>query len=204
MVSFSRIWKHMENLFNGEKEKAFYVWVRPKDIYANFNANMVGSFVSVANKEDNLMFLPNKNFSGYISPFQGNLLRQYLAEYKLEVSRKNHYPEYPSRLSSTFLFEDEEQAKVYANTHQFHVGDRELLKGKTVGPYTYSRHDLGWIDFLRSPLLIDEKIITQICHSYWKGEHTDTFRLELMEKSISAVATSIFEILFIGRIDFEK
>lgn len=194
----------MKNLINGEQEKAFYVWVKPKDIYANFNANMVGSFVSVTNKEDNLMFLPNENFSGYISPFQGNLLRQYLAEYKLEISRKKNFADYPSRLSSTFLFEDETEAAKYAESHQFHVGDRELLRGKTVGPYTYSRHDLGWIDFLRSPLLIDEKIIQKMCESYWKGESVAEFHLELMEKSISAIATSIFEILFIGRIDFEK
>jgi hypothetical protein len=100
----------MENLFSGENEKNFYVWVQPKDIYANFNANMVGSFVSVANKEDNLMFLPNKNFSGYISPFQGNILRSYQAEFDLEIIRKKSFRDYPSRLVATFLFENETEA----------------------------------------------------------------------------------------------
>src|SRR5439155_10978361 len=118
-------------------EKRFYVWVQPKDIYTNFNANMVGSFVST-NKADNLMFLPNQNFSGYISPFQGNLLRRYLAEYNLETARITHFRDYPSRLSATFLFENETQAIKYQKTHSFHVGDRILKKGKTVGHYTYS------------------------------------------------------------------
>src|SRR4051812_38830767 len=102
--------KKGNNLFTSSNEKNFYVWVNSKDIYANHNANMVGSFVSVSNKEDNLMFLPNKNFSGYISPFQGNLLRSYLAEYNIESVRKEEFPTYPSRLVATFLFEDESEA----------------------------------------------------------------------------------------------
>jgi hypothetical protein len=194
----------MENLFTGDKEKLFFVWVQPKDIYANFNANMLGSFVSVANKEDNLMFLPNKNFSGFISPFQSNLLRSYLAEYNLEVTRKKKFQEYPSRLVSTFLFENEEEAMKYKETHAFHVGDRQLKKGKTVGPYNYSLHDLSWIDFLRSPIPIDEKTISKITNNYWEGISVENFKLPLSEKSLSATAEPVFEILFIGRIDFER
>jgi len=194
----------MTNLFSNEKEKTFFVWLQPKDIYTNFNANMVGSFVSLSNQDDNLMFLPNKNFNGYISPFQGNLLRMYLAEYNLETTRKNHYADYPSRLNATFLFETEEQALKYQETHSFHVSDRILKKGRTVGPYTYSIHDLSWIDFLRSPLLIDEKIKDQITENYWTGKSVENFNLALMEPSLRVVGDPVFEILFIGRIDFDR
>ncbi|MBX9851793.1 MAG: hypothetical protein K2X86_08550 [Cytophagaceae bacterium] len=192
----------MENLVTSDKPKKFYVWVQTKDIYANFNANIVGSFVSVANKEDNLMFLPNENFSGYISPFQGNLLRSYQAEYKLETTRKKHFPDHPSRLVATFLFETEEEAMTYKETHSLHVGSRELKVGSTVGPYSYSKHDLSWIDFLRSPLLTDKDIIKKIAFSYWEGKSVDNFRLELSEKPLAVVSIPIYEVLFIGRIDF--
>jgi len=194
----------MSNLISSDKPKSFYVWVHTKDIYANFNANMVGSFVSVESKDDNLMFLPNKNFSGYMSPFQSNLLRSYLAEYNLENTRKKLFPKYPSRLTATFLFENEEEAIKYKRVHEYHVGNRELKIGKTVGAYRYSRHDLSWIDFLRSPLLVDKKITEKITNNYWKGEPVQDFKLELMEKSLGVTADPIFEILFIGRIDFAK
>lgn len=195
---------HINNLFSSDDEKEFYVWIDPNDIYAHHNALIVGSFVSVANKEDNLMFSPNQNFSGYISPFQSNLLRSYQAEYNLEITRKEHYHEYPSRLASTFLFENEEEAMKYKKIHYFHVGDRILKIGKTVGNYIYSKHDLSWIDYLRSPLMIDDTTRQHILNSYWMGKSVENFELPLMEKSLHAIAEPNFEILYIGRIDFKK
>lgn len=194
----------MKNLISSDSPKTFYVWINPKDLYAHHNANMVGSFVSISNKEDNLMFLPNTHFSGYISPFQGNLLRSYLAEYNLEITRKELFPDYPSRLVATFLFEDKEEALKYQETHFFHVGARELKVGTTVGNYKYSKNDLSWIDFLRSPLLIDKETRDTIVSWYWEGRSVKDFKLELMEKPLAAIAEPIFEVLFIGRIDFEK
>ncbi|MFL5730498.1 MAG: hypothetical protein ACJ75J_13505 [Cytophagaceae bacterium] len=194
----------MKNLIRSGELKSFYVWVNPKDMFAYHNANLVGSFVSVTNQEDNLMFLPNAEFSGYISPFQGNLLRSYQAEYKLEITRKNGFEAYPSRLVATFLFEEESEALKYRETHGIHVGHRELMKATTAGEYLYSRHDLGWIDFLRSPLILDEEIIHEITRSYWEGRSVKDFRIELMEKFLSAVTQPVHEILYIGRIDFQK
>lgn len=194
----------MDNLISEKEQRLFYVWIHTKDIYANFNANMVGSFVSVETKDDNLMFLPNKQFSGYISPFQGNLLRSYHAEYNLETTRKKHFSQYPSRLTATFLFESEEEAFRYKEIHSSHVENRHLRVGKTVGPYRYSRHDLSWIDFLRSPLLIDQDITKYMTEEYWKGNSVENFKLDLMEKSLAVVGVPIYEILYIGRIDFER
>ncbi|HEX8549641.1 MAG TPA: hypothetical protein VF691_21960 [Cytophagaceae bacterium] len=194
----------MENFVTSDVQKTFYVWVEAKDIYANFNANMVGSFVSSNNKEDNLMFLPNSNFSGYISPFQSNLLRGYKAEYNLELIRKQYFAEYPSRLVATFLFESEKDAMRYKESHSFHVGNRQLKVGKTVSHYAYSKHDLAWIDFLRSPLLLEEEKTKEIVHKYWKGESVENYKLSVLENSLAVVGQSVFEVLFIGRIDFEK
>ena len=193
----------MKNLINGDQDKTFYVWINPRDMYAMHNAR-IGSFVSVSNRDDNLMFLPNPKFSGYISPFQENLLKSYQTEYNLETERKKKYNDYPSRLSATFLFDSEEDAKLYKETHMAHVADRELKKGFTVGKYTFSRHDLGWIDFLRSPFILDEQTKDHMIQAYWKGETVKDYSLDVSGMPIKAVATSIFEVLFIGRIDFEK
>ncbi|MFN3402835.1 MAG: hypothetical protein ACK40G_01995 [Cytophagaceae bacterium] len=193
-----------KNLYSGEEEKEFFVWINPNDPYANLNANMIGSFVSVSNKDDNLMFLPNEHFSGYISTFQSNLLRGYQAEYNLEIVRKEHFPEYPSRLVATFLFENIEEAEKYRLTHGFHVNDRQLKRGKTNGEYIYSKHDLSWIDFLRSPLVINENVRKEIICSYWQGIPVSDFKLPLIDKTLSAVSDSVYEVLFIGRLDFIK
>jgi hypothetical protein len=40
--------------------------------------------------------------------------------------------------------------------------------------------------------------------NYWNGVSGKDFKLPLFEESISAVGESVYEILFIGRIDFEK
>lgn len=193
----------IKNLVTSEEPKTFYVWINPKDMYTMHNAR-IGSFVSVRNKEDNLMFLPNPKFSGYISPFQENLLKTYLTEYLLEVERKDHFNDYPSRLSSTFLFDSEQEALIYRDTHMSHVSERELKKCNTVGKYTYSKHDLGWVDFLRSPFIVDDNTKAQMVTSYWKGVSVIDFTLEITGNPIKAITDSVFEILFTGRIDFER
>jgi hypothetical protein len=194
----------MHKIIKSEVQKIFYVWIHPKDIYANYNANVVGSFVSIESKDDNLMFIPNNNFSGYISPFQGNLLRSYLTEYNLEMIRRQYYNQCPSRLTSTFLFESESQAIKYKEIHSEHVGNRELKAGETIGPYTYSLHDLSWIDFLKSPILTDQKIAETIAHNYWKGNSVENFKLDLMDKSLMVISQPVYEVLFLGRIDFKR
>lgn len=193
----------MENLNASGEEKTFYVWVNPKDLYARYNTRL-GSFVSVSNKEDNLMFLPNPKFSGYISPFQENLLKSYQAEYLLEIRRKEQYKKYPSRLVATFLFATEEDALKYGENHSSHVASRELRKARTVGEYTYSTHDLGWIDLLTSPFAEDEPVREMMVENYWQGKTVEDFKLNLNQWPVKVVSDSILEVLFIGRIEFEK
>jgi hypothetical protein len=78
------------------------------------------------------------------------------------------------------------------------------MKANTAGEYLYSKHDLGWIDFLRSALILDEAMVQYIAQSYWEGKSVKNFKLELMEKFLSAVTQPVYEVLYIGRIDFQK
>jgi hypothetical protein len=49
---------------------------------------LIGTFTSVPSEPSvpSLMFLPNPEFRTFISSFQNNLLRSYIAEYYLELS----------------------------------------------------------------------------------------------------------------------
>jgi len=95
------------------------------------------------------MFLPNPEFKTFISPFQNNLLRNYIAEYNLELSRQRSFGAYPGRLQAIFLLDSAEEAQKYAARHPDHAGTRLLKRCTTVGAYHYSVHDSAWVNFLR-------------------------------------------------------
>lgn len=95
------------------------------------------------------MFLPNPSSRTFVSPFQNNLLRAYMAEFNLEMSRERSFSEYPSRLHAIFLLDSEEEAEKYAKHHPEHVSKRVLKQARTAGSYTFSRHDASWVDFFR-------------------------------------------------------
>lgn len=191
----------MENLVVSEKHVELYVWVDPNNFMANWNLNIVGTFTSTPDNidSDNLMFIPNPGFNGFVSPFQGNLLWSYLAEYNLELCRREYFKNYPSRLRAIFLFETKEEAFKYRERNPWHVGKRELKAVKTVNKYYFSRHDCSWIDFLRLPYGKEEETISLACSSYWKGETVKQCRLLHGDKPWSEAP--IFEVLLIGRVD---
>jgi hypothetical protein len=80
---------------------------------ANNNSKAKLSFFSVPRGNDNLMFIPNPNFKGgFISPFQVNLLGNYMAECNLEIHRNMYFNSHPSRLNAVFLFENKDDATI--------------------------------------------------------------------------------------------
>jgi hypothetical protein len=187
------------NWFIGTEEKKFYVWLNPEE----HNFKIVGSFCAMPNySKESLMFLPNPNFQGFISPFQNNLMRNYIAEYNLELARQHHSPNYPCRLESIFLFDSEQEAIKYQERHFDHVGNRSLESGFTVGPYTYSQHDSSWVNFLRLGHMMDPQDIHNVTSAYWRGESVENCTLSSCGKPWTQ--TRITETLFVGRIDFRR
>ena len=180
----------------------FYVWINPNDRFIQHQVGLVGSFASapLADPDVALMFIPNTNFKSVITPFQNNLLRNYMAEYNLEVDRLEWFPQYPSRLHSIFLFDSKDEADNYATKHPEHVGDRILKKVKTVGAYSYSKHDSSWVNFLRLSHSIDVESINSISKSYWDGIRVEQCELKSFGKPWTE--PPVMEILYIGRIDF--
>jgi hypothetical protein len=84
-----------------------------------------------------------------VSRFHVGVIKSYAVEYDLEPFRYANFKDYPSRLHSKYLFKSREEAQRYRETHVDHVSTRILKRGVTGGPYVYSLHDLGWVDFLR-------------------------------------------------------
>lgn len=190
----------MNNIITDLNVREFFVWIDLNNFLSKHNYTFCGHFSSFESNEDNLMFLPNPNFSSFISPFQFGLLRAYKAEYDLETARISKFQDYNSRLSSIFLFETESDANEYSKEYNFHVGNRELKKVKTNGSYIFSRHDLTWIDFMRAAHSMSEDTINQVTEAYWTGKFTQESEL----KSLGQIwnKKSISEILYKGRVDF--
>jgi len=193
----------MADLIRSSENKTFYVLINPNDFIANNNSKTNQSFFSVprGNDNDNLMFIPNPNFKGgFVSPFQVNLLGNYMAEYDLELHRNLYFNSYPSRLNAIFLFENEDEAAKYKERNLNHVGNRVLKAAKSVGEYVYSKHDSGWIDFLRLPGWKDSETIFNTCNAYWEGKQVSHCILQHFGKKW--IEDPIWEILFTGTISF--
>lgn len=194
---------NISNLVKSSVIKEFYVWINLEDLIVKHNYE-IGFFTSSPrDNADNLMFVPNPNFKdGFISPFQDNLLRSYLAEYHLELRRKWSNDSYPSRLNAIFLFENEDDAYRYREYNPWHVANRILKKVKSKDKYVISKHDSSWVDFLRLPYSMDSETINNVCKSYWEGRKAKDCDLIHLGKSWSR--EPIFEVLYYGIVSFDK
>ncbi|AFM14152.1 hypothetical protein [Turneriella parva] len=190
------------NIFKDSKTRDFWVWIDPTNFMTKHQVTLAGSFTSAGttDTQENLMFTPNPNFRAAISPFQSGLTIRYIAEYNLEIHRKHSFMNYPSRLQAIFLFDSEAEANKYRERHMAHVGNRLLKKVKTYAGYTFSRHDSSWVDFMRIGHSMDSDTIRTISESYWRGDATAANSLKSMGQDWSQ--DPIYEILFIGRVDF--
>ena len=190
------------NLVEEQDKKGFYVWIDPAHFLARYHITTLGLFSSQESKSDNLMFVPNSDFNQFISPFQYNLLNNYLAEYNLELARRSYFSQYPSRLDAIFLFETKEEAINYGRKHREHVFSRILKKVVSDGLYKFSKHDLSWIDFLNLGLSNDSDTLDNVSRSYWSGERVCDCKL--LARGVSWTQKPILEILYIGTIKFEN
>jgi Protein of unknown function (DUF2441) len=193
--------ENVQNLFEGDKQRDFYVLIDPDNFLA-INNMKVGSFTSLHPQPglDNLLFLPNPLCTGFISPFQSNLLLKYLAEFNFEISRRRYFPQYPSRLEAVFLFETEEEVQKYISRFEKEVSSRILKKVKTVGSYHYSTHDSSWVDFCRLSGMKNPYTTDNLGKAYWSGEKVENCKLEHFGNPWSE--NPIFEVLYYGRVDF--
>ncbi len=192
----------MANLKVADDQREFWVWVDPSDWLARHNMTFTGAFVSSPSPlgSPTLMFLPNPAFKTFIAPFQNNLIRNYIAEYNLELARAASFPTYPCRLECVFLVESEEDAERYAGQHPKHVAGRVLKRVRTNGDYKYSVHDASWVDFMRSGHSMDKDTLDAIGRAYWSGQRVEDCELQSMGKPWMRPYCP--EVLFSGRVDF--
>lgn len=191
------------NLYLGESQQDFWVWVNPSSWLVRHQISLVGCFTSagsVGRGESNLPFIPNPKFTGDISPFSIGVTHHYSAEYNFEINRENYFSDYPSRLNAIYLLRSEAEAMKYQERHMGHVGGRVLKKVHTVGQYAYSMHDSSWVDFLRLNYGCDDQTIHDVTQAYWRGVNVACCQLS----SLGAPWTEspIIEVLYLGRINF--
>jgi len=193
----------MKNLFSIQDSVDFWVWINPDNWLVNHQIKVTGGFTSgglFGTDKSNLMFISNPDFRGEITPFQHGIMRDYLAEYNLELCREQFFAQYPSRLNAIYLFQSEEEAQKYSARHKWHVGDRILKKCHSVNSCTYSLHDLSWVDFLRITHSVDPHSLDNIGKAYWSGQRVENNKLETMGEQWTR--DPIIEALFIGRVEF--
>ena len=146
------------------------------------------------------MFTPNPSFRGQITPYQFGIMREYVAEYNLEMGRETYAFNYPSRLNAIYLFDSEDEANKYKERHMSHVGNRILKKVRSVRPCVYSIHDSSWVDFLRLSHSSDPKSISNVSELYWSGKNVEDYQLSSLGEPW--IQSPIKEVLFLGRIEF--
>lgn len=193
------------NRVEGVLSRTMFVWVDPEDFLVQHNAGRIGSFmcgpIPGLASDAKLMFVPNPDFKqAPISVFQHNMIRHYLTDYNLELSRVREASDYPSRLDAGFLFVTADEAHRFEQGNPRHVEGRTLKRVKTNGPYLYSTHDGGWVDLLRLPDMKDEETLDIAGKGYWHGDVCP----EASSMGKPWKPSSYTEVLFYGRIDFEN
>jgi hypothetical protein len=191
------------NIFTDSEVRHFWVWVDPADMISHHNMNIVGSFCSAPQiaSSETMMFTLNPAFHGFISPFQNNLMRNYAADYNLELARRARFHRYPCRLQAIFLLESESDAVTYQEKNPRHVEDRVLKRVTSAGDYCFSRHDSSWVNFLRLPHMMSPEDIDNCTNAYWLGQSVEDVQLSSFGKRWTQERTT--ELLYLGRIDFE-
>jgi len=186
----------MNNLFTGTEEKEFFVWVDDNEPVTKHNMEKAGCLFSIPEGDEVFPFVPNPKVTGFRSQFIGNVVWSYQTEYNVELTRKWKFKKYPSRFVALFLFETLDGAQKYAKNHPWHVGYRSLKKVKTQDRYKYSKHDLGWIDFLIEPSGQNPDLLRDATIEYWEGTSVTGYSFARMGKQ--CVVNSNYEILYDG------
>lgn len=186
----------LSNLCVQDAPRPFWVWADMQEPLVREGLQQSGEFLSAADVDERVAALPfveNPGFLGRLSPFGLNVVRDYAAEYRLELTRLRSFLPYPSRLGAIFVFSSEEDAWRYADTYPERTRGRHLLRVMSVGEVRWSWHDSGWIELLRAdpgpPQRLDD-----MTHAYWRGEPVFGHPLA------GAAAASIREVMLLGRI----
>ncbi|HBW1841941.1 TPA: hypothetical protein N3414_000666 [Klebsiella quasipneumoniae subsp. quasipneumoniae] len=136
---------------------------------ASMEENMLRSYIS--GNADYLPFIPNPNASPAISMYQLGVMNTYRVEYNAEISRKEKFKVYPSRLSSMYAFADYETCEQVSRKYnwdintvrKFELQDHPLTRIAKVNMEIISlvRHAYGISGFMSDD---------EVWQHYWSGQ----------------------------------
>ena len=194
--------RHEEsNLIQDDVERHFFVWIDKFEKTTMTILESTGRFESEPELPDlgNFVFIDKNINPPRITPFHSSLIREYRHEWGLEHFRRSKFPQYPSRFTCIFLFENEQDARKYKELQPGHVEGRGLVEMITEGSYTFSKHDIGWLQALFSNVYNDLNTFTPIATNYWQGNSSNTE--EAIHTRVGDIyVKSLFEILYYGTV----
>lgn len=146
------------------------------------------------------IFIRDPNLKGPVSLFQDNITKLYQIEYNIEVARKSHYPQLPSRFSALYVFGDLEKAKKADAKYKWsHHSD--LVKLKPVHPEilcSYSQHDMEMISMARGEWRLFDDDLENLIRGYWEGMECKGVEY----RGVFYKSEPIWEILYDGALMF--
>ena len=122
-------------------------------------------------------------------------VRNYFAEYHLEYCRQRFFRDFPSRLHAIVLFATRVDAENFRARHAARVHKKHLVAVRSIGAYTVSFHDGGWLDYLRLPHSLDLETLNEISANYWRGRLVEDAGLHFMGRPwrVPPVIEAVFQ-----------
>ncbi len=167
----------------------------------------IGSFFSTprftGHENELLPLLPNPD-GGAVSPFMMTTTANYMVEYNLEMFRRQHCPNKPSRLGCVFVFDSQAEAEKAMAKHGWRG---EMFERARVSALLGShRGDMSIVTHMRHLHANSMTDPTPFMHAYWSGTTCPPYELQKFWSSDweqrGAEPGPIWETLIDGAIEF--
>lgn len=198
----------MPNLDPADYPDPFFIFVNEASPMTWHNFNLTGSFSSsprTGSPDDFLMFIPNPNFTGFISPFLHGVTNDYRLEWDAEQARRAHAPDAPSRLGAVFAFGSYADCERVATKYGWDLAQVEQFRPARGEAIAVGNVNMEIVSLMRAAYTLgswDAQSLDAIWSAYWRGETTITVDVPAPPPQLRQQATSdcIWEYLIDGRV----
>jgi hypothetical protein len=166
------------NLDPGAYPDPFFIFVNQAAPMTWNNFNLTGTFCSVSatgSPDDYLMFVPNPNFTGFLSPWLHNVTSDYRLEWDAEQARRRHAPESPSRLGAVFAFGSYADCERVAQKYTWDLAEVEKFRPVPNQPIEVRQVNMEIVSLMRPAYTLgswDAQTLDAIWSAYWGGGQT--------------------------------
>jgi hypothetical protein len=172
------------NLDPADYPDPFFIFVNQASPMTWHNLKLTGSFSSAprtGSPDDFLMFIPNPNFAGFISPFLHGVTSDYRLEWDAEQARRTHAPEAPSRLGAVFAFGSYADCERVTQKRGWDLAQVEQFSLVQGDPIAVRKVNMEIVSLMRAAYTLgswDAQSLDAIWSAYWRGETTITWTFQ--------------------------